>query len=85
MSDSVTKWMDFPGLYEITASVFLSGTVCYSVSFSCEEGGSCVFGLLLDKGGARTIDNEITVAPVTAAYIPYKRRRRSCKIFKDVR
>lgn len=42
------------------------------------------FGLQLDKGGARTKDSEITVAPVTAAYIPDKRWRRSCKIFKDV-
>lgn len=43
-----------------------------------------VFGLLLDKGGARTKDNKITVAPVGAACIPDKRWRRSCKIFKDV-
>lgn len=38
MFDTETKQMDFPGLYEITASVFLPGTVWYSVSFSFERG-----------------------------------------------
>lgn len=40
-----------------------------------------MFGLLLDKGGVRTKDNEITVAPARAAYIPDKKME---KILQDI-
>lgn len=67
-----------------TASVLYSALLSFALCEDTEAGCSCVFGLLLDKRGAMTNDNEITVAPLTSAYTPEKGRRRSCKIFKDV-
>lgn len=55
------------------------------LSFLCartEAGCSCVFGLLLDKRGAMTDDNEVT-APVTSALTPGQGRRRCPRTCAD--